>query len=100
MPKGKGGRGRERCGQLSFTPSCRIGYGGGRFRTLQTNKRRFERIAYCGVDWLLPLAFTRELAMMRASAFIDMLIEKLNPQEVLLGYDNRFGKRETAVSMR
>jgi len=74
-------------------PRAVLGTVEGGFGLLQTNKRRFERIAYCGVDWLLPLAFTRELAMMRASAFMDMLIEKLNPQEVLLGYDNRFGKK-------
>lgn len=74
-------------------PRAVLGTVEGGFGLLQTNERRFERIASCGVDWLLPLAFTRELAMLRASAFMDMLIERVNPQEVLLGYDNRFGRK-------
>ena len=74
-------------------PRAVLGAVEGGFGLLQTNERRFERIASCGVDWLLPLAFTRELAMLKASAFMDMLIERVNPQEVLLGYDNRFGRK-------
>ncbi len=78
---------------FSSHPRAVLGTTEGGFGLLQTNERRFEKIASCGVDWLLPLAFTRTLAMLSASAFMDMLIERLNPQELLLGYDNRFGKK-------
>jgi riboflavin kinase/FMN adenylyltransferase len=67
------------------------------FALLQDSKKRAEGIASCGVDCLLWLDFTKEMAAMEADEFLDMLIEKVNPCEVLLGYDNRFGKKGSRV---
>ncbi len=60
---------------------------------LQTTEERFKHISKSGVDYLVVLHFTKEIAMLEASNFLDLVIEKINPQTLLLGYDNRFGKK-------
>lgn len=65
----------------------------GGFALLQDCTHRQNEIASCGVDCLLWLDFTAELASMEASEFLDMLIAKVNPCQVLVGYDNRFGRK-------
>lgn len=74
-------------------PRMVLGKTGGGFALLQSAEQRFAKLARCGVDTLLYLDFTAELAALEASEFLDMLIEKINPKEVLVGYDNRFGKK-------
>ena len=60
---------------------------------LQTSSQRLESLSKSGVDYLVILHFTKEIAMLEASEFLDLVIEKINPQSLLLGYDNRFGKK-------
>lgn len=74
-------------------PRTVLGNTSGGFALLQSPEKRFAKIASCGVDTLLYLDFTPELAALEASEFLDMLIEEINPKEVLVGYDNRFGKK-------
>ncbi len=70
-----------------------LGKTDGGFGLLQTREERFEKLARCGANRLVYLNFTPSLAQMEASEFLDMLIERINPQEVLVGYDNRFGRK-------
>ncbi len=70
-----------------------LGKTDGGFGLLQTVEQRFEKLARCGADRLLQMDFTLALSQMEASEFLDMLIDKINPQEVLVGYDNRFGRK-------
>lgn len=60
---------------------------------LQTSNQRLRSLSKSGVDYLVILHFTKEIAMLEASEFLDLVIEKINPQTLLLGYDNRFGRK-------
>ncbi len=70
-----------------------LGATDGGFALLDTQDERVQKIASCGADWLLWLNFDKQLASLEASKFLDLLIEKINPCEVLVGYDNRFGRK-------
>ena len=72
-----------------------LGTTDGGFALLDTQDERVKKIASCGADWLLWLNFDRQLASLEASEFLDLLIEKINPCEVLVGYDNRFGRKDS-----
>lgn len=60
---------------------------------LQTQEERFTKLSESGVDYLVILHFTKEIAMLETSDFLDLAIENINPVKILLGYDNRFGKK-------
>lgn len=58
---------------------------------LQTNEERFEKIAKMNVDYLILIEFSKEFSHLTPKQFLDILIDKLNPKLLLLGYDNHFG---------
>lgn len=60
-------------------------------KLLQTTQERFDKIASYGVDYILPVTFTKQLASLSPKQFLDFLLEKLDIKLLLLGYDNRFG---------
>jgi riboflavin kinase/FMN adenylyltransferase len=60
---------------------------------LQTQEQRLKKLSETKIDYLVILHFTKEIAMLEASDFLDLVIKKINPQTLLLGYDNRFGKK-------
>lgn len=62
-------------------------------RVLQTKEQRLERLRRSGVDYVVILHFTKEIARLEASDFLDLVIENLNPKSIVLGYDNRFGRK-------
>jgi riboflavin kinase/FMN adenylyltransferase len=63
------------------------------FKLLHTREEKIREIAGCGIDHLLVVPFTRDLASMSACEFVqDYLVEKLGVEVLLVGYDNRFGK--------
>lgn len=62
-------------------------------KILQTDSERIEKLSDSGVDYLVILHFTKEIAKLEASEFLDRVIESINPKTLLLGYDNRFGRK-------
>lgn len=62
-------------------------------KILQTDSERIEKLSDSGVDYLVILHFTKEIAKFEASEFLDLVIENINPKALLLGYDNRFGRK-------
>lgn len=62
-------------------------------KILQTDSERIEKLSDSGVDYLVILHFTKEIAKLEASEFLDLVIENINPKALLLGYDNRFGRK-------
>ena len=60
---------------------------------LSTPEEKAQLIAALGVDHLVILPFTRELANLTAQAFMQQVLQKQLGVEVLVtGYDNRFGR--------
>lgn len=65
-------------------------------KILQNNAERFDKIASTGVDYLCVLHFTDGFAHLLPSEFLDRMKQSLDPQLVLLGYDNRFGRKNSS----
>ena len=60
---------------------------------LSTPEEKAQLIAALGVDHLVILPFTRELASLTAQAFMQQVLqEQLGVEVLVTGYDNRFGR--------
>lgn len=63
---------------------------------LSTQEEKSEMIASLGVDMLVVLPFTKELAGLSAQAFMQQILyERLNVSVLIAGYDHRFGHNRT-----
>ena len=61
--------------------------------TQEEKEREIERL---GVDFLVVLPFTKEMASLSARDFMAQILkEKLNVKSLQIGYDNRFGRDRT-----
>jgi len=60
---------------------------------LSTLDEKKKLLAESGIEHLIIITFTRELAGMEADDFIrNILVEKIGARHLLVGYDNHFGK--------
>lgn len=62
---------------------------------LQTNEERFSKLQTLGINDIITIHFTKEFAQFKAEEFIDLLLQKYNPQYLLSGYDNHFGNKSS-----
>jgi riboflavin kinase/FMN adenylyltransferase len=63
-------------------------------RPITTLEERLALIGDTGVDAVVVLAFTRELAAVEPEAFIkDVLLDRLRARDIVVGYNHRFGRR-------
>lgn len=62
---------------------------------LQTNEERFSKLQTLGINDIITIHFTKEFAQIKAEEFIDLLLQKYNPQYLLSGYDNHFGNKSS-----
>ncbi|MBL7811573.1 MAG: bifunctional riboflavin kinase/FAD synthetase [Bacteroidetes bacterium] len=62
-------------------------------RLLSTLEEKARLVAACGIDHLLVLPFTDEVARLSPLDFVrSVLVEKLNVHNIVVGYDHRFGR--------
>lgn len=55
---------------------------------------KVERLKACGIDEVVVLNFTREMMQQPARDFMQLVLrDQLDVRLLLIGYDNRFGKR-------
>ena len=65
----------------------------GSLRFLTSPEERTILFSQLGIDHLLLIPFTKELANLTAEEFIQLfLVEKINTHHLLVGYNHRFGK--------
>ncbi|MBE7412379.1 MAG: bifunctional riboflavin kinase/FAD synthetase [Leptospiraceae bacterium] len=63
------------------------------FKNIVTQEEKEYLIKNCGVDFLVIIPFTQELANTNAEIFLkNILIEKLNAKEMIIGFNHCFGK--------
>ena len=61
-------------------------------QVLSTLDEKRDYVEQLGVDYLVVLPFTRQLAELSAQQFMQQILhDKLNVQTLITGYDNRFG---------
>lgn len=62
-------------------------------RILTTPEEKIRAIASCGIENIIMLRFTREMADMTASEFFnDLILKRMGIIDVVAGYDHAFGK--------
>ncbi len=74
-------------------PRLVLGSDPGGFRILHTREEKIRELEKNGIDELVIIPFDREIASLTACEFVQQyLVNKLQVEVLLLGYDNRFGK--------
>ena len=63
------------------------------FKLLHTLEEKIKQIALSGIDHLIRVPFTEDIASLEACQFVqEYLVNRIHVHTLLLGYDNRFGK--------
>jgi riboflavin kinase/FMN adenylyltransferase len=63
---------------------------------LQTNQERMKRLEQCGIDYVFTIDFSVQFSSLSPAAFLDLIVAKLNPVLMIMGYDNYFGRNTAA----
>ncbi|MBS3915402.1 MAG: bifunctional riboflavin kinase/FAD synthetase [Bacteroidetes bacterium] len=62
-------------------------------RLLNSIDEKVELVRECGIDHMLILPFTDEIASLEPLVFVrDILVQKLHVKRMVIGHDHRFGK--------
>lgn len=62
-------------------------------KLLQTQAQKIEKLRRFGLDNVIVFPFTKEFSRLTATEFVrDYLVNKLNVQKLVIGYDHQFGK--------
>lgn len=62
-------------------------------KLLSTFEEKIRLVEEVGIDYLVRVHFTREFSELSSDEFIQsVLIDRLNTQKLIIGYDHRFGK--------
>ena len=66
-------------------------------KLINTIDERHNILEGLGLDYLVIKKFTQEFSRLSAEDFVkDILVDKLNAQKVIIGYDHRFGRNRNA----
>lgn len=64
-----------------------------KFRLLHTREEKLRELEKTGIDQLIIIHFTQEIASLTACEFTtQFLVNRLGVEALLVGYDNRFGR--------
>lgn len=59
-------------------------------------EQKIKKLEATGIDYCVVLAFDQQMASMTAKEFMQQILkEQLNVTQLLIGYDNRFGRNRT-----
>ncbi|HEX3724017.1 MAG TPA: bifunctional riboflavin kinase/FAD synthetase [Nitrolancea sp.] len=59
---------------------------------LTSTADRLQLIRACGIDSVIPISFTREIASLEAPQFVEQVVNALRPVEIVVGSDFAFGR--------
>lgn len=80
---------------ITFFPHPRIvlGLDSSNLKFINTQEKKINRIEESEIDHLVIVSFTKQFASMSSEDFLrDLVIEKIKPAKVIIGYDHHFGK--------
>ena len=88
---------------ITFYPHPRIvlGLDSKNLKFINTQEKKINRLEESGIDHLIIIPFNKEFANISSEEFInDLILEKVNPKIIVIGYDHHFGKdREGSFEM-
>ena len=80
---------------ITFFPHPRIvlGLDNAQLRFINQQNKKIALIEKAGIDHLIIIKFTKEFSLKTSDEFIKgMVIDKINPAIIVIGYDHHFGK--------
>jgi len=79
---------------ITFYPHPRIvlGLDSENLKFINTQEKKINRIEDAGIDYLIIIPFNKEFAGLSSGEFIRLVLDKVNPNVVVIGYDHHFGK--------
>jgi len=79
---------------ITFYPHPRIvlGLDSENLKFINTQEKKINRIEDAGIDHLIIIPFNKEFAGLSSEEFIRLILDKVNPKVVVIGYDHHFGK--------
>jgi len=80
---------------ITFFPHPRIvlGLDSSNLKFINTQEKKINRIDESDIDHLVIVSFTKQFARLSSEEFLrDLVIEKIKPAKVIIGYDHHFGK--------
>lgn len=80
---------------ITFFPHPRIvlGLDNSQLRFINRQNKKIELLEKAGIDHLIIIKFTKEFSLKTSDEFIKgLVIEKLKPAIIVIGYDHHFGK--------
>ena len=78
---------------VTFDPHPRAVLGGSPVPLLTTLDERADLMEALGLDRVVVLPFTRDLSILEPEAYVeDVLLGVIGLQEIVIGYDHRFGR--------
>lgn len=80
---------------LTFWPHPRfvLNHGVSDLKLLSTFEEKVNLLKLSGIDYLVKIPFTQQFAELSSDQFIrNILVERLNTQKLVIGYDHRFGR--------
>uniref|UniRef100_UPI00404B6D35 bifunctional riboflavin kinase/FAD synthetase n=1 Tax=Flavobacterium sp. TaxID=239 RepID=UPI00404B6D35 len=83
---------------LTFFPHPRmVLQGNNTLKLLNTIKEKTKLFSNIGINSLIIHPFDKEFSRLTAEEFVkDVLVDKLNIQKIIIGYDHRFGRNRSA----
>ncbi|MCY4254241.1 MAG: bifunctional riboflavin kinase/FAD synthetase [Flavobacteriaceae bacterium] len=83
---------------LSFFPHPRmILHPDSHIKLIDTVEEKIEKIKALGIDHLIIHPFSKEFSLFTAEQFVsEILVNKLNLERVIIGYNHRFGRNRQA----
>ncbi|MEM1115626.1 MAG: bifunctional riboflavin kinase/FAD synthetase [Bacteroidota bacterium] len=79
---------------VTFDPHPREILRGEAVPLLTTLDERAERLARLGVERFVVLPFSRDLSLLEPEDYVrDVLVERIGMQDIVIGYDHRFGRQ-------
>ncbi len=65
-------------------------------KLISDQKKKIERFRDFGIDNLIIVKFTKEFSQLSSDEFIrDVVVSKIKPYKLIVGYDHHFGKNRT-----
>jgi len=80
---------------ITFFPHPRIvlGLNSKNLKFINTQEKKINRIDAAGIDHLVIVSFTKQFSGLSSEDFLrDLVIQKIKPAKVIIGYDHHFGK--------
>lgn len=59
---------------------------------LSTREEKREALEKAGISHLIEIPFTKEFSRLSATGFVELIVEKIKPESIVIGYDHGFGR--------